>query len=62
MGLAAFNRARRLRAEKESNTITHDVNDRMTVAQLTEYAEANNIDLGDATKKADILAVIQGGE
>lgn len=60
MGLAAFNRMRRLKAEQEQKV--HDVNDEMTVAELTEYAKSNNIDLGGATKKADILAVIQGGE
>ena len=31
----------------------------MTVAELKAYAAANNIDLGEATKKADILAAIQ---
>lgn len=34
----------------------------MTVAQLKEYAEANGIDLGDATLKADILAAIRAAE
>jgi hypothetical protein len=31
----------------------------MTVAELKAYATENNIDLGDATKKDDILAAIQ---
>ena len=31
----------------------------MTVDQLHGYAEENEIDLGDATKKADIIAAIQ---
>lgn len=31
----------------------------MTVSELKDYAAANNIDLGEATKKADILAAIQ---
>lgn len=31
----------------------------MTVAELKAYAAANNIDLGEATKKADILAAIK---
>ena len=35
---------------------------KMTVAELTEFAEAEGIDLGEATKKADILAVIEGGK
>ena len=32
--------------------------DKMTVAQLKEYAGENDIDLGTAEKKADILAII----
>lgn len=31
----------------------------MTIAELKDYAAALNIELGDATKKADILAVIR---
>lgn len=31
---------------------------KMTVKKLKEYAEANGIDLGEATKKADILEKI----
>lgn len=34
--------------------------DGMTVKALKEYAAENGIDLGNATKKADILAVIKG--
>lgn len=30
----------------------------LTVKQLTAYAEAHDIDLGDATKKADLIKVI----
>lgn len=33
--------------------------DNMTVAQLKALAEAEKIDLGDATKKADIVAAIE---
>lgn len=33
--------------------------DDMTKAQLIEYAEDNEVDLGDATKKADILEAIR---
>lgn len=33
--------------------------DGMTKAQLIEHAEANEIDLGDASRKADILATIR---
>lgn len=32
---------------------------KMTVAELKSFAEANVIDLGDAEKKADILAAIE---
>lgn len=31
----------------------------LTVAELKAFAAANNIDLGEATKKADILAAIK---
>ena len=34
----------------------------MTIAQLKAYAEDKSIDLGEATKKAEILAVIKGRE
>lgn len=40
---------------------TDDV-DEMTVAQLREYADTNDIDLGGATVKADILAAVKAGE
>ncbi|MGY2036614.1 hypothetical protein ACW9HF_15135 [Nocardia gipuzkoensis] len=33
--------------------------DSWTVAQLQAFAKANGIDLGEATKKADILAAVQ---
>lgn len=33
--------------------------DSMTIAQLEAYADENNIDLGDATRKADIIAAIK---
>ena len=36
-----------------------DILDGMTVAQLKEYARENGIDLGNAKKKADILATIK---
>ncbi len=36
--------------------------EKMTVAQLKEYAEQKEIDLGEATKKADILKTIQTAE
>lgn len=34
----------------------------MTVQQLREYASVNQIDLGNATKKADIVAAIEAAE
>lgn len=36
--------------------------DGMTVAQLKAYAKENGIDLGEAKKKADILAVIKNAK
>lgn len=36
--------------------------DGMTVKQLKEYAKEHGIDLGDATKKLDIIAVILNAE
>lgn len=33
--------------------------EKMTVAELKSHADKNQIDLGEATKKDDILAVIQ---
>ena len=40
------------------NTPKDDPLKSMTIAQLKKHAKSNNIDLGDATKKADILAKI----
>lgn len=38
---------------------TEDINfDSMTVAQLKEFAEENGIDIGDASKKQDIIDTI----
>lgn len=36
--------------------------DKMTLAELKQYAAEKGIDLGTATKKADILAVIQSAQ
>lgn len=33
-----------------------------TVAELNDYAEKNDIDLGGATKKADLIAAIEASE
>lgn len=34
---------------------------KMNPAQLKKYAKDNGIDIGEATKKAELLALIQGG-
>ena len=36
--------------------------DGMTVAELKEYAEASGVDLGEVSKKDDILAAIQAAQ
>jgi|GEM_PF-414768 len=36
--------------------------EKMSVAQLKEYAAANEIDLGEAAKKEEILAAIQNAQ
>lgn len=36
--------------------------EKMNVAQLKKYAKDNDIDLGDATKKEEILAVIEAAQ
>lgn len=35
--------------------------DKMSIAELKAYAEQNQIELGGATKKDEILAIIEGG-
>lgn len=45
---------------EEENLITREELEKMTVKQLEKYAKDNEIDLGDATKKADIVSVILG--
>jgi len=72
MGLAAFNRQRRLAAEQaakeaEAQAKAKDSEEPkaladMTVPELKAYAKENAIDLGEATRKADVLAVIQAAE
>ena len=47
--------------EKEENTAAPSLEE-MTVANLKDYAAANSIDLGAATKKADIIAAINAAE
>lgn len=44
------------RAEEEQKDIPIE---KMTVSQLKDYAKQNNIELGEATKKEDILQAIQ---
>ena len=53
---AEANEAAKEEAEKEADAVAVE---EMTVAELKAYAAANNIDLGEATKKADILAAIK---
>lgn len=47
--------------ENQEKPERHDI-EKMSVKQLKEYAAFHGIDLGDATKKADILAAIKGHE
>lgn len=47
--------------EKEENTEPPALEE-MTVAELKAYAAENSIDLGTATKKADIIAAINAAE
>ena len=47
--------------EKEENTEAPALEE-MTVANLKAYAAAKGIDLGTATKKADIIAAINAAE
>ena len=63
MSVTAFNRRRRelaaaLVQEKEKQTVEKPLEE-MTVAELKEYADRHGIDLGEAKKKVEILAVIQ---
>jgi|GEM_PF-2351783 len=58
MSATAFQRMRREAALKAALAETADL-EGMTVKQLTEYAANAGIDLGAATKKADILKAIQ---
>ena len=44
----------------ETEPETDEDFEKMTVSELKAYAEDNDIDLGEATKKADILRVITG--
>lgn len=51
--------------EDKPQTKTPKPLEKMTVAELREYAAQHGIDLGEATKKDDILAMIiaaEGGE
>lgn len=44
------------KVERDDNSV--EPSEAWTIAQLQAYADAHGYDLGDATKKADILAVI----
>jgi hypothetical protein len=66
MSVTAFNRRRRELAaalakekEKQDEQTVEKPLDEMTVAELKEYADQHGIDLGEAKKKAEILAAIQ---
>jgi hypothetical protein len=48
------------KAVEDKKEYETDEIEKMTIAELKVYAENNNIDLGDATKKADILKAITG--
>lgn len=50
--------AKKLKAAGHSVIEQKEIDD-MTIAELKQYAEDHNIELGDAAKKADILAVIK---
>lgn len=68
MSVTAFQRRRRVQAAlevaKKQQDETPEVKpiDKMTIAELKIYAEQNVIDLGEAKKKDDILAVIQAAQ
>ncbi|MBG9788539.1 hypothetical protein [Brevibacillus laterosporus] len=65
MSATAFQRARREKAAREEakkEELVVQTIDKMTVAELKEYANQHEIDLGEVTKKDDILAVIKGVE
>ena len=47
--------------KKKGYRVEEELNlDKMTVVELKEYAEANGIDLGGSTKKAEILEKLKG--
>lgn len=46
----------------EEDAIEPKTVEEMTITELKEYAAENDIDLGDAKKKDDILAAIQQNE
>lgn len=47
------------KAEKEEQTETGDNFEGYTVADLKSFAKNNNIDLGEATKKAEIITILR---
>lgn len=47
------------RAQEEENFEEDDGLDDMTVAELKEFAETSDVDLGHATRRADILKAIR---
>ena len=51
-----------LTEDSDPITVADDPLAEMTVKELQAYADTNGIDLGEATKKADILAAIKAAE
>lgn len=66
MSATAFQRKRREIAAREAaeKTKAEKPLEKMTVKELKEYAKSNGIELGEASKKDEILAVLlnQSGE
>ena len=60
MGLAAFNRMRRERAEaeKQAKDATSKPIDKMTVAELEEMAKEKNLEGFENMKKAELVAAL----
>ena len=58
MGLAAFNRLRRLKAEEAAKQEEGTPFDNMSIEDLKAYAEENEIDLGRSSSHDGILKKI----
>ena len=64
MSATAFQRMRREQAAREDyeQEVIAKPLEKMTLAELKEHASLKSIDLGEATKKDDILAAIKAAE